>query len=121
MLHAPEGMVPADWATHLDDDAQQSYPFVMLFVKNEAQFYFAKNSMRYAPALPMMRYSGCATRKKRAGYRLMSTATSCSAWRMRFLNLPLWPTWRLMRPGPHYGFVINQRSIDGNDSAADFR
>jgi hypothetical protein len=38
MLHAPEGLTPADWVNRIDDDAQQSYPFVMLFVKNEAQF-----------------------------------------------------------------------------------
>lgn len=38
VLHAPEEMAPEGWASELNGDAAQRFPFVMLFVRNEAQF-----------------------------------------------------------------------------------
>jgi hypothetical protein len=38
IMNAPEGMIPQGFATHMDTHSTQNYPFIILFVKNEAQF-----------------------------------------------------------------------------------
>jgi hypothetical protein len=45
IMNAPEGMVPEGFATQMEIHSPQKYPFILLFVKNEAQFREHFNSI----------------------------------------------------------------------------